>query len=69
MPDDWSKAKRAQMDTDGRRTIKRGRRRPPGADQPQRRVAAAIAVPVFRCKNHLGIDRRHGCGSAWNVDP
>ena len=27
---------------------------------PQARVAAAIAVPVFGYKNHLGIDRRHG---------
>jgi IS5 family transposase len=60
VPDDWSKAKRAQMDTDGRWTIKRGRRRPPGADERQRRGAAEIVVPVFGYKNHLGIDRRHG---------
>jgi IS5 family transposase len=60
VPDDWSKAKRAQMDTDGRWTIKRGRRRPPDAGERQRRVAAEIAVPVFGYKNHLGIDRRHG---------
>ena len=31
-----------------------------GAGEPQARVAAAIAVPVFGYKNHLGIDRRHG---------
>jgi IS5 family transposase len=60
VPEGWSKAKRAQMDTDGRWTIKRGRRRPPGEDEPQARVAAEIAVPVFGYKNHLGIDRRHG---------
>ena len=60
VPEAWSQAKRAQMDTDGRWTIKRGRQRPPGAGEPQARVAAAIAVPVFGYKNHLGIDRRHG---------
>ena len=38
------------MDTDGRWTIKRGRRRPPGEGEPQARVAAAIAVPVFGYK-------------------
>jgi IS5 family transposase len=60
VPTGWSKAKRAQMDTDGRWTIQRGRRRSPGEDEPQARVAAEIAVPVFGYKNHLGIDRRHG---------
>jgi IS5 family transposase len=60
VPETWSPAKRAQMDTDGRWTIKRGRRRSPGDDEPQARVAAEIAVPVFGYKNHLGIDRRHG---------
>jgi hypothetical protein len=60
VPEGWSKAKRAQMDCDGRWTIKRGRRRPPGAGEPKPRVAAEIAVPVFGYKNHLGIDRRHG---------
>jgi transposase, IS5 family len=59
VPEAWSKAKRAQMDTDGRWTIKRGRRRPSETREPQARVAA-IAVPVFGYKNHLGIDRRHG---------
>jgi hypothetical protein len=60
VPDSWSQAKRAQMDTDGRWTIKRGRRRRPGEGESQARVAAEIAVPVFGYKNHLGIDRRHG---------
>jgi transposase, IS5 family len=60
VPEAWSQAKRAQMDSDGRWTIKRGRRRPPGEEEPQARAAATIAVPVFGYKNHLGIDRRHG---------
>jgi transposase, IS5 family len=60
VPEDWSKAKRAQIDTDGRWTIKRGRRRPPGEGEPKAHVATEIAVPVFGYKNHLGIDRRHG---------
>ena len=49
------------MDTDGRWTLKRGRkRRPGGPDAPRRRVQTEIVVPVFGYKNHLGIDRRHG---------
>jgi IS5 family transposase len=59
VPEGWSKARRAQIDRDGRWTIKRGRKRPPRAGEPQARVAE-IAVPVFGYKNHLGIDRRHG---------
>jgi hypothetical protein len=60
VPAEWSKAKRAQMDTDGRWTIKGGRQRPLPEGEPQARAAAAIAVPVFGYKNHLGTDRRHG---------
>ena len=60
VPEAWSQAKRAQVDRDGRWTIQRGRRRPPGAGEPQPRVAAEIAKPVFGYKNHVGIDRRHG---------
>jgi IS5 family transposase len=59
VPERWSQAKRAQMDTDGRWTIKRGRRRGAGEGEPQAR-AAELAVPVFGYKNHLSIDRRHG---------
>jgi IS5 family transposase len=58
VPEGW--AKRAQMDTDGRWTIKRGRKRSAGDGGPKARVAAPIAVPVFGDKNHPGIDRRHG---------
>jgi IS5 family transposase len=60
VPAGWSPAKRAQMDTDGRWTIKRGRRRPPRRGAPQELVTGEIAVPVFGYKNHVGIDRRHG---------
>jgi transposase, IS5 family len=58
VPAHWSKAKRAQMDCEGRWTIKRGRSAGEGA--PKARVANQIAVPVFGYKNHLEIDRRHG---------
>jgi IS5 family transposase len=58
VPEAWSKAKRAQMDTDGRWTLKRGRKRSAGEGQPK--VANEIVVPVFGYKNHLEIDRRHG---------
>jgi transposase, IS5 family len=63
VPESWPQAKRAQIDRDGRWTIKRGRKRRPERPlrpgEPQARVAE-IAVPVFGYKNHLGIDRRHG---------
>ena len=58
VPQAWSPAKRAQMDTDGRWTIKRGRKR--SAGEPKAQIATAITVPVFGYKNHLEIDRRHG---------
>jgi transposase, IS5 family len=60
VPAGWSKAKRAQMDTDGRWTLKRGRKRsadPRKAHEPAR---SELVIPVFGYKNHLGIDRRHG---------
>ena len=60
VPEAWSKAKRVQMDCDGRWTIKRGRKRAAGEGEPKARVASEIAVPVFGYKNHVGIDRRHG---------
>jgi IS5 family transposase len=59
VPAAWSEAKRAQMDTDGRWTLKRGRRRR-AADRSSRRPQSALVIPVFGYKNHVGIDRRHG---------
>ncbi len=59
VPEGWSKAKRAQMDTDGRWTLQRGRRRR-AADRPSRRTQGELVIPVFGYQNHLGIDRRHG---------
>jgi IS5 family transposase len=59
VPAGWSKAKRAQMDTDGRWTLKRGRKRSERSE-PHERTQSALVIPVFGYKNHLGIDRRHG---------
>lgn len=61
-PADWSPARRAQIDTEGRWTIKRGRKReaPPGTEGAQRQAQQAIAAPMFGYKNHIGIDRHHG---------
>jgi Transposase DDE domain len=58
VPAQWPPARRAQIDRDGRWTIKRGKKRevPPGG-QPRQ---VEIAVPVFGYKNHVGIDREHG---------
>jgi transposase, IS5 family len=58
VPEGWSKAKRAQMDTDGRWTLKRGRKRSTGSGPTDER--SELVIPVFGYKNHLGIDRRHG---------
>ncbi len=65
-PEGWSPARRGQIDRDARWTLKRGRKRPP-ADGASKRQAAAIAVPVFGYKSHLGIDRRHGLIRTWTV--
>ena len=49
-------AKAAQKDTDARWTVKfrKAKLRPDGAEQVD------IAIPVFGCKSHTGIDRKHG---------
>jgi transposase, IS5 family len=59
MPSQWKPARRAQIDRDGRWTIKRGQKRMamPGEGHKRR---VEIAVPVFGYKNHVGIDREHG---------
>jgi transposase, IS5 family len=60
VPEGWSKAKRAQIDTDGRWTLRRGRKRAAGHSAPHERSRAELVTPVFGYKNHLGIDRGHG---------
>jgi transposase, IS5 family len=59
VPAAWKPARRAQIDRDGRWTIKRGNKRAarPG-DSHQRRVETA--VPAFGYKNHVGVDRAFG---------
>jgi IS5 family transposase len=66
VPETWSKAKRAQIDTDGRWTLKRGRRRRPEG-RSSRRAQSELVIPVFGYKNHLGIDRRHGFIRSFTV--
>ena len=63
-PEGWSKAKAAQIDKDGRWTLKRGRKRPPQGDA---RVATELVVPCFGYKNHVTIDRRHGFVRRYTV--
>jgi transposase, IS5 family len=65
-PAAWSKARRAQIDTEGRWTIKRGRKRD-AADGQKRQAQAEIAVPIFGYKNHIGIDRAHGFVRRFSV--
>jgi IS5 family transposase len=59
-PGPWKKARTAQIDRDGRWTIKRGRKRDTPPDQAERRAVPEIAVPMFGDKNHVGIDREYG---------
>jgi IS5 family transposase len=60
VPEAWSKAKRAPMDTDGRWTLKRGRKRPADRSAPPSRTVTELLIPVFGYKDHLGIARRSG---------
>jgi transposase, IS5 family len=56
-PAEWTR--RAQIDRDGRWTIKRGQKRKAGpGDRHKRQVE--IAMPVFGYKNNIGIDREFG---------
>jgi len=56
-------ARWAQIDHDGRWTIKRGRKRERFLGGGYERQPE-IAVPVFGYKNHIGIYREHGCYGA-----
>jgi transposase, IS5 family len=60
VPAAWAQAKRAQMDTDGRWTLKRGRKRSADPREAHEPTRSELVIPVFGYKNHLGIDRRHG---------
>lgn len=66
VPAEWTPARRAQIDRDGRWTIKRGRKRRPAPGKSHKRQIA-IAVPVFGYKNHVGIDRAHGFVRRYTV--
>jgi transposase, IS5 family len=65
-PAAWTPARRAQIDRDGRWTIKRGRKREARPGQGNQRQVE-IAVPVFGYKNHVGIDREHGFLRRYSV--
>lgn len=65
-PSHWSQAKRRQMDTDARWTIKCGRSKRSEASEMKAK-GVEIAVPIFGYKNHAGIDRRHGLIRRWTV--
>jgi transposase, IS5 family len=69
-PSQWTPARRAQIDRDGRWTIKRGRKREAASGEDHRRQIE-IAVPVFGYKNHIGIDREFGFlrGEALHPEP
>jgi IS5 family transposase len=68
VPPDWSPARRAQIDTEGRWTLKRGKKRETPEGE-QRRSLSEIVVPMFGYKNHLGIDREHGLVRRFAVTP
>ena len=60
-PAEWKPARRAQIDRDGRWTLKRGKKRDqPPAGGLKRAAPSEIVIPAFGYKNHVGIDRTHG---------
>jgi transposase, IS5 family len=62
VPSEWKPARRAQIDRDGRWTLKRGRKReaPAAGSGHKRGTASELVIPAFGYKNHIGIDRTHG---------
>jgi transposase, IS5 family len=65
-PAEWTPARRAQIDRDGRWTIKRGRKHNAAPGDGQKRQVE-IAVPMFGDKNHVGVDRAFGFVRRYTV--
>ena len=60
-PAEWKPARRAQIDRDGRWTLKRGKKRDTPLGGARKRTAPSeIVISAFGYKNHVGIDRRFG---------
>lgn len=60
-------AKARQKDRDARWTVKHTKAKvkegaAPGAPKP-----VDLAIPMFGCKNHVGIDRAHGLIRTWQI--
>jgi transposase, IS5 family len=66
VPAEWTPARRAQIDCDGRWTIKRGKKRQVAPGEGHKRQVE-IAVPMFGYKNHVGIDRQFGFMRRYTV--
>jgi IS5 family transposase len=62
VPAGWKPARRAQIDRDGRWTLKRGKKRqgPVAGGGQKRAMLSELVIPAFGYKNHVGIDRTHG---------
>jgi IS5 family transposase len=62
VPAEWKPARCAQIDRDGRWTLKRGKKRqgPAGRWRAEARDGERARDPGIRHKNHVGIDRTHG---------
>jgi IS5 family transposase len=62
VPSEWKPARRAQIDRDGRWTLKRGKKRegPAAGSGHKRGATSELVIPAFGYKNHVGIDRTHG---------
>jgi transposase, IS5 family len=62
VPAEWKPARRAQIDRDGRWTLKRGKKRqgPAAGGGQKRAMLSELVIPAFGYKNHVGIDRTHG---------
>jgi IS5 family transposase len=65
-PTDWKPARRAQIDREGRWTMKRDKKRQAGPCDGRRRHVE-IAGLVFGYKNHISIDREFGFVRRYTV--
>ena len=72
VPEGWSKAKRAQkMDTDGRWTLKRGRKRAAGRSERHERTQTELVIPVLVTRTTSGstAGTASSAASRWPTPP
>ena len=54
-------------DHDARRSIKYSKTKVKEGGDPKASKPVDLAIPMFGCKNHIGIDRAHGLIRTWDA--